>query len=90
MGNREVGVAEAETDWLTCCLALGVTMGVDGDEYGMGWGRCMRLGVGLPKEDIGVSGARIDIPVLLGDSGEAIIGAGIVCRLEIDGEETGS
>lgn len=44
-------------------------------------GKRMRFGVGEEKGEDGESGFSTVIPVVLGDNGDAIIGAGKVCRL---------
>lgn len=77
MGKRDEGVGEADTAYLLPSLA---------DCIGVEAGRRIRFIDGDVEEDDGESGATMLTPVVFGDRGDAIIGAGMVCRFDIGGE----
>ena len=51
----------------------------------MDTGRRIRWGVGVGDSSVGESGLSMVIPVVLGDNGDAMMGAGIVCRFNMGG-----
>lgn len=68
------------TAWSLSCLSAGT----DEDPSGVDTGKRIRWGVGV-ENCVGESGPSMVIPVVLGDNGEAMIGAGMVCRFNIGG-----